>query len=138
MESSSSEYMSVYVTGRLSSDPSGQMESPKLAQAGQAPYHGFDSSPFRAGDFSGLTVDPSDGSFWAANVGVCMSTHSRAAMSCVRHATQFQRVQPIDFPSPDSSNYEIYTQTPCRCRQVAVLPVGFSLMLQFRHVIMQR
>jgi hypothetical protein len=71
MESSPTEYMSVYVTGRVSSDPANQMETPQLAQAGQAPYHGFgalfgDPSPFRAGDFSGITVD-GDGTFWAAN-----------------------------------------------------------------------
>jgi Bacterial Ig-like domain (group 2)/PKD domain len=66
MESSSTEYMSVYVTGRVSSDPSNQMEPSKLAQLGQAPYTGFDTPPNRAGDFSGITVD-GDGSFWAAN-----------------------------------------------------------------------
>ncbi len=71
MESSPGEYMSVWVTGRSSADPAGQMETPLLAQAGQAPYHGFgslfgDPSPFRAGDFSGITVD-GDGTFWAAN-----------------------------------------------------------------------
>jgi hypothetical protein len=78
MESSSTEYMSVYVTGRVSSDPSGQMEALVLAQAGQAPYHGFDSSPYRAGDFSGITVDPSNGSFWAANEYATSSTNLAA------------------------------------------------------------
>jgi plastocyanin len=66
--------MSVYVTGRLSSDPSGQMETAVEAQAGQAVYTGFDGSPYRAGDFSGITVDPSDGSFWAANEYATSST----------------------------------------------------------------
>jgi hypothetical protein len=67
VESSANEYLSVYVTGRLASDPAGQMETPVLAQAGQAVYTGFDGAPYRAGDFSGITVDPTDGSFWAAN-----------------------------------------------------------------------
>jgi hypothetical protein len=67
MESSSKEYMSVYVTGRLTTDTSGQMETAQVAQAGQGAYFGFDSSPYRAGDFSGITIDPKDGSFWAAN-----------------------------------------------------------------------
>src|SRR5207302_9961901 len=66
MESSSTEYMSVYVTGRVSSDVSGQMETSLLVQAGQAPYKGYDTPPYRAGDFSGITVD-ADGTFWAAN-----------------------------------------------------------------------
>src|SRR5262249_35141691 len=68
MQSSSSEYISVYITGRNSSDPAGTMETPVLAQAGQAPYSAsFDSSPYRAGDFSGITADPGDNPFWAAN-----------------------------------------------------------------------
>jgi hypothetical protein len=66
IESSSTEYMSVYVTGRVSSDASNQMETSVLAQAGQAPYKGFDTAPYRAGDFSGITVD-GDGTFWTAN-----------------------------------------------------------------------
>lgn len=68
IQSSSSEYMSMYVTGRSSGDPSGTMQTPVVAKAGQAPYSAsFDSSPYRAGDYSGVTIDPSDGSFWAAN-----------------------------------------------------------------------
>jgi hypothetical protein len=72
MESSPTEYMSMYVTGRLLSDPLGTMETPVLAKAGLAVYTGLgrranDVSPYRAGDFSGISVDPSDGTFWAAN-----------------------------------------------------------------------
>jgi hypothetical protein len=67
IESSATEYMSVYETGRLSTDATGQMETAVEAQAGQAVYTGFDGSPYRAGDFSGITVDPSDGTFWLAN-----------------------------------------------------------------------
>jgi hypothetical protein len=78
MQSSSSEYMSMYVTGRVSSDASGTMETPVEAQAGQATYSGFDGSPYRAGDFSGITVDPSDGSFWAANEYATSDTTSQA------------------------------------------------------------
>jgi uncharacterized repeat protein (TIGR01451 family) len=65
---SSTDYMSMYVTGRNSSDAAGTMESSVLvpAGAGQANYKDF-SSGGRAGDLSGINVDPSDGSFWAAN-----------------------------------------------------------------------
>jgi hypothetical protein len=62
MESSSKEFMSIYVTGRITADLSGTMETPVLVQAGQANYNGN-----RAGDFSGIGIDPNDGSFWAAN-----------------------------------------------------------------------
>jgi hypothetical protein len=74
LESSASEYMSMYVTGRSVSDPAGTMQTPVLAQAGQTGYTlmGFESSPHRAGDYSGIGVDiDSSGNplntFWAAN-----------------------------------------------------------------------
>jgi hypothetical protein len=68
MQSSSNEYVSMYVTGRSASDPANTMQTPVVAKAGQAAYSAsFDASPFRAGDFSGTTVDPTDGTFWTAN-----------------------------------------------------------------------
>jgi hypothetical protein len=68
IESGATEYMSMYVTGRKLTDPLGTMQIPRLVKAGDAAYSAFgDSSPFRAGDFSGISIDPSDGSFWAAN-----------------------------------------------------------------------
>jgi PKD repeat protein len=68
MESSSSEYMSMYVTARGASEPT--MQPAVLAKSGEATYTGLigaETSPFRAGDFSGMSVDPADGTFWAAN-----------------------------------------------------------------------
>jgi uncharacterized repeat protein (TIGR01451 family) len=64
----SSDYLSMYVTGRNSGDPAGTMETSVLVPAGtgQANYKDF-ASGGRAGDLSGINVDPSDGSFWAAN-----------------------------------------------------------------------
>jgi hypothetical protein len=57
--------MDKYVTGRTPSDPPGTMQPPVAAKLGTAqlyePYYG------RAGDYSFTTIDPSDGSFWAAN-----------------------------------------------------------------------
>jgi hypothetical protein len=74
LESSSGEYMSMYVTGRSPTDPLNTMQAPVLAQAGQASYTlaFFEPSPHRAGDFSGIGVDiDSSGNplntFWAAN-----------------------------------------------------------------------
>jgi hypothetical protein len=63
LESSSSEDMSMYVTGRLSNDPAGTMETGVLAKTGEQYYQGT-----RIGDFSGISVDPSAGTtYWAAN-----------------------------------------------------------------------
>jgi hypothetical protein len=66
MESSSTETVSMYVAGQPSV---GIPFLPTLAQAGLVTYSAFDSSPHRAGDYSGISVDPVDptGSFWAVN-----------------------------------------------------------------------
>ncbi len=65
---SSTDYMSMYVTGRTSSDPAGTMETSVLVPAGKgvANYTDF-ANPHRAGDLSGINLDPSNNSFWAAN-----------------------------------------------------------------------
>ena len=53
----STDYMSTWVTARASSDAAG---------TGQTNYTDF-AAGHRAGDLSGINVDPVDGSFWAAN-----------------------------------------------------------------------
>jgi uncharacterized repeat protein (TIGR01451 family) len=62
------DYMSMYVTGRVPSDAAGLMETPVVvpAGAGVANYTDF-ASGHRAGDLGGISVDPGGGSFWAAN-----------------------------------------------------------------------
>ncbi len=60
-ESSSLEFISMYVTGRLPTDPANTMQAPVLIQAGNA-----DSPDGRIGDNAGMAVDPVDGTFWAA------------------------------------------------------------------------
>ncbi len=55
------QYLSVYVTGRTPSDPSGTMETPVLVQAGNS--NNYDDVE---GDMSGINVD-SNGNFWIAN-----------------------------------------------------------------------
>jgi hypothetical protein len=57
----STDFMSVYVTGRNSSDPAGTMETPVLVRAGDS-----NNRNGREGDFSGINVDP-NGTFWIAN-----------------------------------------------------------------------
>jgi uncharacterized repeat protein (TIGR01451 family) len=65
---SATDYMSMYLTGRTPTDAAGTMQASVRVPAGtgQANYTDF-SSGGRAGDLSGINVDPSDGSFWAAN-----------------------------------------------------------------------
>src|SRR5262249_11815647 len=60
-------FMSMYVTGRAQADPFGTLQDAVLMKAGDAPYKGLSDGP-RAGDFSGISVDPAaPDTFWAAN-----------------------------------------------------------------------
>jgi hypothetical protein len=65
--SSSSEFVSVYVSGHNASDAVGSFQAPTLVRAGLAAY---DPSPYppRWGDYSGISVDPFDfdASIWVA------------------------------------------------------------------------
>jgi hypothetical protein len=62
MESSANEYPSMYVTGRVASDPAGAMEAPRLTAAGS------NVTSNRVGDYSGISLDPSSPiTFWAGN-----------------------------------------------------------------------
>jgi streptogramin lyase len=64
MESSPNEYVSFYVAGRLATDPLGTLSPGKVAAPGI--QTGFNL--FRAGDYGGISVDPTDGvTFWASN-----------------------------------------------------------------------
>jgi len=62
-ESGRGEQWAMYVTGRTTSTPTGSMQSPVRVAAGTT-----NSPDSRIGDYSGTTVDPSDGlTFWSAN-----------------------------------------------------------------------
>jgi hypothetical protein len=91
MESSSSEYMSMYVTGQLAGDAgSGVMELPAEVFPGTSVYN----IP-RIGDYSGMAVDPSDGlTFWAFNQYAGTSLWNTAIGG-------FQMAQPVGLPFND-------------------------------------
>ena len=64
-QSSSSEFPSAYVDGRLATDPVNTLGTPVLVQAGAASYNSpnpesDNSNAFPWGDYSGAGVDPSD------------------------------------------------------------------------------
>jgi hypothetical protein len=74
MQSSLSEFVSVYVTGQRFGDSPGTMQTPVLAKAGEKNYIAFDCDgpndprTCRAGDYSGITADPDlSDTFCAAN-----------------------------------------------------------------------
>jgi hypothetical protein len=64
MESSANEFVSMYVAGRLATDPLGTMSVGTDVAPGVATNFEF----FRTGDYGGMSVDPTDGlTFWAAH-----------------------------------------------------------------------
>src|SRR2546426_12269845 len=62
MQSSASEFVSMYVAGQKHGDAADTMRASRLVQAGAFTYGGN-----RGGDYSGIAVDPANDSFWAAN-----------------------------------------------------------------------
>jgi hypothetical protein len=63
--SSPSQYGAAYYTGRLASDPPGQMAAPMLLKAGEATYNIIDSyGRNRWGDYSLCSLDPLTQTFW--------------------------------------------------------------------------
>lgn len=72
-------YMSMYVTGRLPTDPAGTMQSPVLVPAGTGQTNYSDFGLHRAGDLSGINVDPSDGTFWVASEWATSNSGSQAS-----------------------------------------------------------
>ena len=61
------DFISMYVAGRVPSDVAGRMEASVAVPAGAGTANYSDLSGGRAGDISGINIDPVDGSFWAAN-----------------------------------------------------------------------
>ena len=61
---SSSTFPSTYVTGRLSTDPPGALQAETLLKAGEGTFSCFDGSPYRWGDYTGMTIDPDGSTFW--------------------------------------------------------------------------
>jgi uncharacterized repeat protein (TIGR01451 family) len=64
----STDFVSMYLTGRNPGDAAGTMETPVLVPSGTGVgnYHDFTGAG-RSGDLGGINIDPNDGSFWAAN-----------------------------------------------------------------------
>ena len=61
---SSSTFPSTYVAGRQSTDPAGTLQAETLLKAGEGTFTCFDGSPYRWGDYTGMTIDPDGATFW--------------------------------------------------------------------------
>jgi hypothetical protein len=72
LQSSASQYLSMYITGQKAGAAAGTLQAPIVAKAGEATLRVFRApgelgGPLRTGDYSGVAIDPADGSFWAGN-----------------------------------------------------------------------
>ena len=79
-ESSAVEFLSTYVAARTAQEPSGFMETPRLAHAGEATYIDgayvlAPGSPFLPGTYTGIAVDPANpATFWAIGIWASAAT----------------------------------------------------------------
>jgi Ca2+-binding RTX toxin-like protein len=121
---SSTDYMSVVVTGRNSSDPAGRMEDPAiLVRAGDS-----NNTDGRMGDFSGINVDP-DGSFWIANE---FTTGGSGATEVVHFALSnngeaFVKNGALEATGTNSDDSIILQPNPNNSGQTEVLDNGVDL-----------
>jgi hypothetical protein len=63
-KSGSSMYPGIWVTGREHSSAAGTLQGEIQLKAGEKSYSAFDGSPYRWGDYTGMTVDPDGERFW--------------------------------------------------------------------------
>jgi hypothetical protein len=67
MESSSSEFVSVYAAGQVAGSAANTAFVSTLSKAGVQNFTQFDSGTHRAGDYSAVAIDPSTNNFWIEN-----------------------------------------------------------------------
>ena len=59
-ESSATQFMSVYVAGRASTDPANFLQAPVLVKAGTATYTDVTGTPYQPGQYTSIGVDPAN------------------------------------------------------------------------------
>lgn len=119
MQSSASEHMSMYLTGRTTSDPADTMAPGFLIKGGEATYKSFDcfsggafTQDCLTGDFSGIAVDPSANNvFCAANE---YSTSSRTTENWGTWIACFTLgSSPVPTPPPSGHDFAVISlKTP--------------------------
>lgn len=63
-KTSAAMFPSIFVTGRRATDPASTLQPEISVRAGELTYTAFDGSPFRWGDYTGMTIDPDGERFW--------------------------------------------------------------------------
>src|SRR6185436_19258345 len=106
MQSSATEFVSMYVTGQKLGDAPGTMRTPMLVKAGTETYAGT-----RGGDYSGMAVDPVTDSFWAANEVVILDAASLPAGKNDRNWSTWIGEFTIPDRTGDTANTTVYFNT---------------------------
>jgi hypothetical protein len=112
-QSSSTEFPSAYVDGRLAGDSVNTLGTPVLFEAGAQSYNSNDTSggPFRWGDYSGAGVDPVDQTaIWVA------AEYATSATTGINWGTEIAEARVLAAPSasatPSSTATPSATPTP--------------------------
>lgn len=63
-KTSTSIFPGTFVNGRLAGDTPGTLQTEITLKAGETNYSAFDGSPYRWGDYTGMTIDPDGERFW--------------------------------------------------------------------------
>lgn len=76
-------YPAIWATGRVREDAPGEVGAEVELRAGVTPYSAFDGSPYRWGDYTGMTADPDGLTLWyygeyAPDVAGSWGTHVRS------------------------------------------------------------
>jgi hypothetical protein len=107
--SSSAVYAGAYYTGRLLTDPAGEMGPPTLYRAGSAPYNNLDDyGRNRWGDYSYTTLDPRNGvwiwtiqeyvhtaDIWGTQIGVLAAGDACSPPSVAAEGCRYLLVTPV-------------------------------------------
>ncbi len=107
-QSSSAEFPSAYVDGRLAGDPVNTLGTPVLLKAGAQSYNSNDTSgnPFRWGDYSGAGVDPIDQTaIWVA------AEYATSATTGINWGTEIAEARVLSAPSASATPTATATPT---------------------------
>jgi hypothetical protein len=104
LASSSTENMSMFVTGRQPTDAPNTMQPPVLAQAGQRTYTNTDTMRSRAGAYSGISVDPTAPTgFWAANEFATSASTNNWGTWITGFSLAGSSLAPVNYGQPSTS-----------------------------------